>query len=240
MAMKVGSLNRREALALISVSVAGGQLISQQSFAQAAGADGQLLIPGAEVCVITPETTEGPFYFDPALERADIREGKPGVPTRVRLQVVDAGCTPVAGARVDIWHCDADGQYSGYPGQGDDGRSDTSGDTFLRGSQVADTFGMVEFLTIYPGWYPGRTPHIHFKVLVGQRDLLTGQIFFPDQTSAAIYSSVAAYGGRDAGGQTTNTEDGIARRAGEGAFARVEPVADSYLASMIIGVGKRG
>ncbi|MGE7157141.1 hypothetical protein ACQKJ1_25815 [Methylorubrum rhodesianum] len=82
---------------------------------------------------------------------------------RLRLRVIEAGpCTPVAGARVDVWHSDARGLYSGYPGQGDDRAVDTSGQTFLRGTQMTDEGGWVSFETIYPGWYAGRATHIHF------------------------------------------------------------------------------
>src|SRR3546814_5998345 len=85
---------------------------------------------------------------------------------RVRLQVVDAACMAVPGARVDIWHCDATGVYSGYANQGDDGSVDTSGETFMRGTQFADDNGIVEFESVYPSWYRGRTTHVHFKVFL--------------------------------------------------------------------------
>ena len=95
-------LSRRGALSLIAVTAAGGTLIPRQAFAQEAGTNADIagLLPGADVCVITPEVTEGPYYFDPALERQDVTEGRPGVRTQVRLQVVDAQCKPMAGARV--------------------------------------------------------------------------------------------------------------------------------------------
>ena len=88
-----------------------------------------------------------------------------GMPTAVlvKLRLVEAGsCEPIRDAIVEIWHPDAAGQYSGYRGPGDN-RADTSGETLLRGMQITDTNGNVEFVTIYPGWYPGRTVHIHFK-----------------------------------------------------------------------------
>jgi protocatechuate 3,4-dioxygenase beta subunit len=88
--------NRREALSLIAVTAAGGTLMSQAAFAQETSTGGtEGLMPGADVCVITPQATEGPYYFDPALERADITEGLPGVPIRVRLQVIDGSCQPI-------------------------------------------------------------------------------------------------------------------------------------------------
>jgi hypothetical protein len=127
------SLSRRQALGLIAVTAGGGAFLpasamaAQSSATQASLYAGLALFEnGAGVCTITLEVTEGPFYFDPKLERADVTEGKKGIALDVRLQVVDAGCRPVAGARVDIWHCDAQGAYSGYPGQGDGRDVDTS------------------------------------------------------------------------------------------------------------------
>lgn len=231
--------NRREAFSLIAVSAAGGVLMSQSAFAQEAGAaDTTSLISGADVCVITPETTAGPFYFDPGLERADITEGRPGVATRVRLQVVDAACQAVAGARIDIWHCDASGLYSGYPGH--PGGLSTVGETFMRGTQFADANGVVEFATVYPGWYPGRTAHIHFIVFLAEATILTGQIFFPDDVSTSIYQSQAPYNERGAERDTLNADDGIARRAGSASLAAVETASGGYLATMIIGMNAAG
>ena len=89
-------------------------------------------------CAITPRQTEGPYYLDVGQVRRDITEGKLGTPLLVRLHLVEAGsCAPIGDASVDIWHTDAEGQYSGFGGQGDDG-TDTSGETFLRGTQVTD------------------------------------------------------------------------------------------------------
>ncbi|HEX8262897.1 MAG TPA: hypothetical protein VF547_08495, partial [Allosphingosinicella sp.] len=111
---------------------------------EAAAARARLIAGSA--CPVTPRQTEGPFYFDPKRVRPDVREGRPGLPLRLRLQVVTAaGCAPVAGARVDIWHCDAAGTYSGY------GSERSAGEAWLRGTQFADVDGVVAFETIYPG-----------------------------------------------------------------------------------------
>src|SRR4051812_34458095 len=133
-------LNRRQALSLLGATTAaagataGGGLLLPQASALAQAAGGQsLILPSGGVCVLTPGLTEGPYYIDPKLVRADVTEGRPGVPTELQLQVVDATCRPLANARVDIWHCDAAGFYSGYPGQGDDGRTSTVGAVFMRG-----------------------------------------------------------------------------------------------------------
>lgn len=230
-------MSRRRALSLLAVT-ATGALVSREAFAQASGGSGTNLITGADVCVITPETTEGPFYFDPTLERADITEGRPGLATKVRLQVVDEQCRALQGARVDIWHCDADGLYSGYTGQL--GGLDTTGETFMRGTQFADADGIVTFDTIYPGWYPGRTPHIHFKVFLDQATLLTGQLFFPDDVSSRVYSTIEAYGARGDAGRTFNARDGIAQRAGGSAVAEVEELPEGYIVQLIIGVEPLG
>lgn len=226
-------LNRREALSLVAVTVAGGTLMSRAAFAQETGAGTQGLMPGADVCVITPEVTEGPYYFDPALERADITEGLPGAPIRVRLQVVDGSCQPTPGARVDIWHASADGIYSGYANQ--PGGIDTTGETFMRGTLFADDAGTVEFASVYPGWYRGRTTHIHFKVFLDETNVLTGQLFFPDELSEHIYRNVSPYNARGER-DTLNSSDSIAIRATQASFANVEDLGEAYLVAMIIGV----
>ena len=201
---------RRDALRLIAVSAAGGTMMTRTAFAASTPAAGSTLMPSADVCVITPEVTEGPYYFDPRLERADITEGHEGVATRVRLQVVDGACQPLAGARVDIWHCNAAGEYSGYPNQ--TGRVDTTGQTFLRGTQLTAATGIAEFQTIYPGWYAGRTTHIHFKVFLDERTILTGQIFFPDALSQFLYENVEPYKTRGADRDTLNSKTTSPRR----------------------------
>lgn len=214
-------ITRRQALSLIAVTAAGGVLIPRATFGQS-----ETLID-ADVCVIVPEVTEGPYYFDPALLRADITEGRPGLPLTLRMQVVDQGCSPFTNARVDVWHCDADGIYSGYNG--------FEGETFMRGTQIADADGMVEFTTVYPGWYRGRTTHIHFKVFLDETTVLTGQIFFPDDVSEQVYATVAPYTdhpGRD----TFNERDGIARQAGEASVATIEQTPEAYVAALIVGV----
>lgn len=228
------AINRRDALTVLAITTAGGMLVTRSAFAQSASADETSLISGADVCVITPEVTEGPYYFDPKLERADITEGRPGLPTTVRLQVVDSACKPLPGARVDIWHADASGIYSGYPRQ--PGNVSTEGETFMRGTQFADARGIVEFRTVYPGWYPGRTTHIHFKVFLDQASVLTGQIFFPDEVSDRVYSTAAPYTERGAKRDTSNDNDRIAQQATGASVASVEEAAGSYLAQLIIGV----
>jgi protocatechuate 3,4-dioxygenase beta subunit len=187
------------------------------------------------VCRITPATTAGPFYLDPALVRADIAEGRPGVPLELALRVVDDDCRPMAGARIDAWHCDAAGNYSGFARQGSDRALDTRGETFMRGTQFADAEGVARFCTIWPGWYRGRTPHVHYTVFLDERTVLTSQLFFPDGASEAVFGT-PAYRGRAGRQDTTNATDGIARRAGPAAFARVAQAGAGWRAELVVGV----
>lgn len=229
-------LTRRDALRLVAVTAAGGALMTQQAFAEEASATTTTgLMPGADVCVLTPEVTEGPYYFDPELERADITEGtQTGVATTVKLQIVDGSCQPIEGARVDIWHCNAEGLYSGYANQ--TGGVDTSGQTFLRGTLFAGANGIVEFQTIYPGWYAGRTTHIHFKVFLDEKTVLTGQLFFPDALSQFIYQNVEPYTSHGHDRDVLNANDNIASQATRASFAYVKELEERYLVAMIVGV----
>lgn len=196
-------MGRRTALAAVGLGLAGaavGRAAASASSAQAgvqpsvttsaALASGSV----APVCVLTPEETEGPYYLDYELVRRNITEGYPGVPLLLRVSVVDSQtCSPLRGAALDIWHCNALGEYSGYTSQGVGGAGGGSGTTptatptasptgtptggghatptdkltFLRGVQFTDARGVGEFETIYPGWYVGRAIHIHVKVHIG-------------------------------------------------------------------------
>jgi protocatechuate 3,4-dioxygenase beta subunit len=142
-------------------------------------------------CTLTPEQIEGPFYFDKGLFREVISEGKPGVPLQLVLHVLEASasCAPVPRAVVDVWQCDALGIYSGYEGVAVAPRRVEPVDdkTFLRGVQLTDGAGGVRFRTIYPGWYTGRTPHVHLKVRVGDKAATT-QLYFPDEVTNAVYA----------------------------------------------------
>lgn len=233
---KNNGLTRRRALSMIAVTAVGGAMMPRLAFAQAAGGADTGLLLDTDVCAIVPEVAEGPYYFDPGLERSDITEGRPGLPLQLRLQAVDAACRPLPGARIDVWHADANGLYSGYVNRTDGGPVSAEGETFMRGTQFADDAGVVTFDTVYPGWYPGRTTHVHFKVFLDKTSLLTGQMFFPDGLSDRIYSSVAPYDERAATRDTDNEGDWIAQRAGEASYARVDELADAYSATLIIGV----
>ncbi len=148
------------------------------------------------------------------------------------LQVVSADCTPVPGARVDLWQCDALGNYSGFARQGS---QNTRGQTFLRGTQVTGSGGVATFRTIYPGWYRGRTTHLHYKVFLDERTVLTSQIFFPDSLSDRIYAQRPPYAAR-AGQRTLNRANSIARQAGDGAYASVRETGDALSAALVVGI----
>ena len=222
------SLTRRRALTAIAAT-SGAALMPRALLAQSSGA----LLSGAEVCALTPEVTEGPYYFDPELVRADIREDREGVPLVLRIQVVDAACAPLPGARVDVWHCDAQGVYSSYGG--DAGQVSEAGETFLRGTQMADDRGVAEFVTIYPGWYRGRTTHVHFKVFLDEANVLTGQVFFPDALSEFLYLNAPAYA-REGARDTLNDGDFIARAATRASHASIKEEDAAYLAQLVVGV----
>jgi protocatechuate 3,4-dioxygenase beta subunit len=174
-------------------------------------------------CVLAPELTEGPYFLDGDLIRQDITEGKAGIPLKLKIAVADpTSCSPLANAAVDIWHCDAEGYYSGISGENPGGGGDATGNenldtTFLRGIQLTDESGIAEFETIYPGWYTGRTLHIHMKVAVegtagktyeGGHVAHTGQLFFDDGITDLVMATTA-YAGRDDGQRTRNDDDNI-------------------------------
>lgn len=225
---------RRGFLGFVSASAAG-LLPSRTNAAPAAASDGP-------ACILTPQAEEGPFYADPKLVRSDITEGRPGVPLTLRLRVIEAGpCTAIKGARIDIWHCDAKGLYSAYPGQSDAHDVDETDKTFLRGTQTTDEAGWVTFNTIYPGWYDGRTTHIHFKVFLAERTVLTGQTFLPDALNEFIYTNVPDYGGRARQRMVINANDHVIERSDpeHRAFCAVKEERERYVASLTLGVDRR-
>lgn len=225
---------RRGFLGFVSASATG--LLPGRAEAAAAAADAE------PACILTPQAEEGPFYSDPKLVRSDIAEGRRGVPLTLRLRVIEAGpCTAVKGARVDIWHCDAKGLYSAFPGQSDAHNVDATGKTFLRGTQMADETGWVTFNTIYPGWYDGRTTHIHFKVFLADRTVLTGQTFLPDALNEFIYTNVPDYGDRARQRMVINANDHVIERSDpeHRAFCAVKEERDRYVATLTLGVDRR-
>ncbi len=150
----------------------------------------------------SPSGVLGPFYAQVALDRADITEGLTGMPLQLLIRVLDrSGCGPISDAAVDIWHADPPGTYSGYASEG------TAGLTFLRGFQRTNARGIARFQTIYPGWYPGRTAHVHARIYVAGAVALTTQLYFPQVVSDWVYANEPAYSSRGPAG-TDNSMDG--------------------------------
>ena len=176
-------------------------------------------------CQRTPELDEGPYYLPLDLVRRDITDGHPGAALTLHITVVDVnGCAPMAGSAVDVWHCDAAGAYSGIDAR-------TKGQTFMRGTQITDATGAVEFVTVYPGWYPGRTVHVHVKVRDAKTARHTGQLFFPDDITDQVYANAPyAQRGRRS---TSNGRDSIFGRGGASQLVTVAPNGDGFVASVV-------
>ncbi|HEX6137101.1 MAG TPA: intradiol ring-cleavage dioxygenase [Casimicrobiaceae bacterium] len=225
---------RRAALAAFGAT--GAVLLAARSFAQVARSD------PPPACVLTPAQTEGPYFVDERLDRADIRSdpkdgsARPGALLALQLRVSaveGARCAPVAGAIVDIWHCDAAGVYS----DADDMGFRTRGSKFLRGYQMTDASGRVRFTTIYPGAYPGRAVHIHFKVrahAAGRPSEFTSQLYFDDALTDRVHGQ-APYAGRGER-RTRNDRDGLYRRGGRELQLDVVSTGEGYAASYDVGI----
>ena len=194
-------------------------------------------LPG---CVARPAQTEGPYFVDEKLNRSDIRSDpgtnavSSGTPLRLKFLVSTVGqtCTPLGNAVVDIWHCDASGRYS------DESANNTVGQKFLRGSQVTDAKGVAQFLTVYPGWYQGRTVHVHFKIrLISGGNVtheFTSQLFFDDTLTDKVFTK-APYSSRGARNQRNNN-DGIYQNGGNQLMLALKPDGAGYAATFDIGM----
>tara|TARA_Y100000782_G_scaffold115273_1_gene156534 strand:- start:5353 stop:6366 length:1014 start_codon:yes stop_codon:yes gene_type:complete len=144
----------------------------------------------SDSCVLIPSETEGPFPLDltenSAFFRQDVREDRDGVQFNLKLKIIgQSNCEPMQNVRVNIWHCDKDGLYSGYDNNMNPGQA---GLTYLRGYQMTDANGEVEFTTIFPGWYDGRITHIHFQVYVSSSYSVVSQLSFDPDTKNSIYT----------------------------------------------------
>jgi protocatechuate 3,4-dioxygenase beta subunit len=250
-------LTRREALTLLAAGAVllpgcGGSDSGDSSSATTAttGASGQTggatattgAAPGvtqvaAPSCIVKPELTEGPFFVDEKLNRADIRTDPsdgavtPGVPLKLAFRVArlgSSGCTAYANATVDVWHCDASGVYS------DVSANNSVGKKFLRGYQTTDSSGLASFTTIYPGWYQGRAVHIHFKVRTPEGMDFTSQLFFDETVNDQVYTQ-APYNSRS-GNRLRNSGDSIFRGAGNDLLLRVTPDGQGYATTFEIGL----
>jgi protocatechuate 3,4-dioxygenase beta subunit len=192
-------------------------------------------------CVVIPALTEGPYFVDEKLERVDIRpdpntgQVRQGVQFNLTvnvLQVSGTSCRPLADAMVDVWQCDAVGAYSDV---NDNMTGSTMGQKWLRGYQNTDSAGQASFTTIYPGWYPGRATHIHFKVRKGNEEF-TSQWFFDDSLSDQIHSQLETYSAKGANGRQQNSRDGIYRQCNGLLTLEVARNGDVYEAGFSIGV----
>lgn len=184
----------------------------------------------ATTCLLSPEVTEGPYWIEESFTRRDIREKRPGLPLVIRFTVLNARtCSIIRNADIEIWHCDAGGEYSGVNG---------ASTHFLRGHQKTNVKGKAEFLTIFPGWYRGRTPHIHMKVSVGGNVVHTGQVFFNEAITRKVYAR-APYASRGVY-DTPHAQDMIYSQAGgssaELALVKRAGGAKGYLGTIAIGV----
>ncbi|MFF7307273.1 intradiol ring-cleavage dioxygenase [Streptomyces sp. NPDC008137] len=159
-------------------------------------------VAATAVCTLTKEMTEGPYYLDGQYVRSDISEDKTGIPLKLTLTVVDDDtCAPLNNALVEIWHCDALGEYSGFVGN--NGHEEPDNGTFLRGGVLTNAGGVAAITTVYPGWYRGRCVHIHIKVhtdvtltpdgsFTGGEELHTGQLFFSETITTRV-AALAEY-----------------------------------------------
>ncbi len=239
-------LNRRDALILLGAT--GATLITGCSAGETpdasarttsnstSGAAANSSVASAPGCVVRPAETEGPYFVDEKLNRSDIRSDpsdgsiKDGTPLELTFnvsQLAKNSCAPLAGAVVDVWHCDAEGVYSDVR---DPRFFDTRGKKFLRGYQVTDASGKVAFKTIYPGWYEGRTVHIHFTVrtnpAAASAHEFTSQIYFDDAMNNKVFEN-PPYSSK--GKRTmTNEQDGIYRENGAQLILALKPAGSGY------------
>lgn len=224
---------RRTALLALSASAA---LLALHGYAR--GATSQ---PRAPACVLTPAQTEGPFFVDERLERSDIRSDpadgaiRLGMPLALTLRIAvlaDGRCAALASAIVDVWHCDAEGRYSDAQGMG----MHTKGSKFLRGYQITDEGGHVHFTTIYPGAYPGRAVHIHFKVRTqgDRRQQFTSQLYFDDALTDRVHAHPPY---ADAiSRRMRNADDGLFRDDGRALVLDVVENGEGFAAQYDVGV----
>ncbi|MCR6489113.1 protocatechuate dioxygenase [Amycolatopsis sp. OK19-0408] len=235
-----------------AVTTSTGETVALQAVTDA---DLTALFAGARTCTLTASTTQGPYYFDADKIRSDVREDKQGVKLRLALQVQDSEtCRPIPHAVVEIWHCDAGGLYSGAeaasggggtpptgppptgtpptggpPPSGDQDLEPTDDKRYLRGAQVTNQRGVVEFTTIWPGWYRGRTVHVHVMVHVGNEKTLTTQLMFDEALNARVLATqpYAQRTGRD----TFNDGDSIYQPS---MLLKVTQARDGYVGCIVL------
>jgi len=227
--MESDRITRRASLAKVGGFVAAALGASAWKLGSAAESDGAgpaAVASGAVSCVLAPEQTEGPYYIANEKLRRNITEGRPGTPLTLRLRVVDAStCKPIKNAAVDVWHCDALGAYSGF-GAGSGNR------TFMRGVQRTDANGFATFQTVYPGWYQGRTVHIHVKVHVRGNVVHTGQLYFADRVTDTVFKRRPYSNART----TRNSSDSVYRNGGKRSLLGLRKHGAGYVGTIAMGV----
>lgn len=243
-------MNRRKLLALLGVT--GINMLGGHSTGNAGSKE---VTRRMISCVVTPQQTEGPYFVDERLYRSDVRSDpsdgsvKEGLPLALEIRVFTTGsdstdgCRPLTNAIVDIWHCDAKGIYSDVM----DENFSTVGKKFLRGYQVTDENGSARFITIYPGWYPGRTVHIHFKIRTepkyGKPYEFTSQLYFDDSVTDRVhsqqpYSSHARKGSYSR--RTRNEDDSIFLKGGDQLILKLAEAGQGYAATFDVGLAIPG
>ena len=165
-----------------------------------------------KTCASTQSIEEGPYYLSDTPTRSDVTDGQAGKVITLSFKVVDTSCKAIKNARVDIWYANAQGIYSGVASQGDDLGAGVDSGKFLRGTQYSNAQGVVTFKGIYPGWYPARTIHIHQKIWVNEKQVLTTQTFFTDKENAAVMKT-SPYNKRGSQ-RVTNATDMVLTRGG--------------------------
>ena len=211
-------LSRRQAIGILAVAGAGAILGCGGGTKTTASTTTSTTTTANSSCTVTPEGEEGPYFVDDSaagFARSDIRSNldgsntQSGIPLTLSVSVYDSenGCVAMPNVQVDIWHCNASGVYSAEDVE------DTSGETWLRGYQLTDSNGLATFVTIVPGWYAGRTTHIHLRVRSSYDSTTTGgtnttQLFFPQDVIDSISTTISPYSGEGTN-PTTNASDHV-------------------------------
>ena len=205
------------------------------------------ILATAATCTVAATETEGPYPLrailaNTAMVRADITEGKTGVPLTLRLRLVDVnnGCAAIAGAWVYIWHCDKDGLYSGYDASNNAGQGNL---TYLRGIQQSDSNGLVTFRTLYPGWYEGRITHIHCMVFLAgttlsttSSSMATTQFAFPLAITANVYGSTLYTKGQNTSVTSFAADNVFSDGTSTEMLALSGSVKSGYVGGIVVGV----
>ncbi len=236
------SLSRRKIIRLIQASA----IVTLAGYIGNQAASGKPKSPATTAkkisCIVKPQQTEGPYFVDERLNRSDIRSDptdnlvQKGTELRLIFHVSQVGgnsCKPLSGATVDLWHCDVAGVYSDVL----DRSFNTQGKKFLRGYQVTDKNGTAQFITIYPGWYPGRAVHIHFKIRTDsstqQSYEFTSQLYFDDSFTDRIHAQPPYI---SKGQRTLNAQDGIFQDGGKDLLLRLNKDKKGYVGTFDIGL----